>query len=226
MIPGIDVSHWQKEIDWKLVKKSGIRFAFFKATEFPPKSTKLFTDPDMIRNADGCIKNRIHAGPYHFYRTHIPALTQAFAFLDTIQKLSFNLCPVLDLEVSTIYGSSLCDDVEIFCEAVQESLGVMPIIYTSGGFWRSYMNCGKSSHVERFAGYPLWLAQWGFTMPKPLFPFTGPAFWQYSQSGRIPGINANVDLDWFLGGELELLPYLYLNSPELHKPKTSERLDS
>ena len=29
MIPGIDISHRQNEIDWPLVKKAGIRFAFY-----------------------------------------------------------------------------------------------------------------------------------------------------------------------------------------------------
>jgi len=43
MIPGIDVSHWQKTIDWKKVKKSGVRFAFFKATEFPPPALPSYS---------------------------------------------------------------------------------------------------------------------------------------------------------------------------------------
>ncbi len=47
MIPGIDASHWQKTIDWSLVKRSGVRFAFIKATEFPDKQTKLWTDPNF-----------------------------------------------------------------------------------------------------------------------------------------------------------------------------------
>jgi len=223
MIPGIDVSHWQKEIDWKEVKKSGIRFAFYKATEFVPGSTELYVDAELFHNAAGTAENRIHAGPYHFYRTHIPALTQAFAFLDTIKSLPFNLRPVLDLELAGKHGKPLCDDVLIFCEAVEDSLGVKPLIYSSGGFWRSYMIYGHFSNVACFTGYPLWLAQWGFYMPKPLYPFTGPAFWQYSQTGRIPGIVTHVDLDWFMGGEIEILPYLYSNSSGLIKDRKKQK---
>ena len=86
----------------------------------------------------------------------------------------------------------------------------------------------KYENVERFAGYPLWLAQWGFAMPKPLYPFSGANFWQYSQTGRMPGVITHVDLNWFLGGELELLPFLYLNrrTSDLDKTKMESRLDT
>jgi lysozyme len=32
-VEGIDVSHWQGDVDWHAVKKSGRKFAFAKATE-------------------------------------------------------------------------------------------------------------------------------------------------------------------------------------------------
>ena len=228
MIPGIDVSHWQKRIDWKKVKKAGVRFAFFKATEFVLDSTKLFIDPEMIRNANGTAENRIHSAPYHFFRTHMPPIAQAHGFLDTIKDLPFSLRPVIDLEVAGKRGASLCQDVHSFCLSIEETIGVKPIIYSSGGFWRSYMLYNKFENVERFSGYPLWLAQWGFTMPKPLYPFSGANFWQYSQVGRMPGVITHVDLNWFMGGELELLPYLYLNkkSTDQENNKVESRLDT
>jgi lysozyme len=221
MIPGIDVSHWQKEIDWQAVKGAGIRFAFYKATEFPPKKTKLFIDPQLHNNARGTAENKIHSAPYHFYRTHIPPAAQAHAFVDTIKNYKFNLPPVLDLELSGKHGLSLCEDVQLFCVAVEDALGVVPIIYTSGGFWRSYMRYNHFSNVTRFSGYPLWLAQWGFTMPKPLYPFAMAKFWQYSQVGRVPGIITHVDLDYFMGGEMELLPMINHQKP---KPKQVSNL--
>jgi len=205
MKPGIDVSHWQREIDWKLVKKSGVHFAFFKATEFPPGKTELYIDPELYRNAAGTSENNIQSAPYHFYRTHIPPLTQAFAFLDTIKDLPFTLRPVLDLELAGKHGAPLCSDVLQFLEAVQDQIGVSPIIYTSGGFWRSYMIYGKFENVLPFSGYHLWLAQWGFTMPKPLYPFSMPDFWQFSQTGRIPGVITHVDLNYFMGGDMSLI---------------------
>jgi len=226
MIPGIDVSHWQKEIDWKAVKASGIRFAFYKATEFPPKKTEIFIDPQLANNARGTFENKIHSAPYHFYRTHVPPTTQAFGFLEVIKDLTFNLPPVLDLELSGKHGLSLCEDVQKFCVTVESVLGVVPIIYTSGGFWRSYMRYNHFSNVTRFSGYPLWLAQWGFTMPKPLYPFAMAKFWQYSQTGRVPGVITHVDLDYFMGGEMELVSYLKWHRPDPKEISKLWRLDS
>jgi len=217
MIPGIDVSHLQKEINWKEVKKAGVRFAFFKATEFVINSTRLYVDTEMTRNAIGTAENRIHSAPYHFFRTHIPGAAQANAFLDTIKDIPFSLRPVLDLELAGIRGAALCKEVHDFCLTVEDSLDVKPIIYTSGGFWRSYMIQDKFDNVLRFSGYPLWLAQWGFLMPRPLFPFAGTNFWQYSETGRLPGIVTHVDLNWFMGGEMELLPFLFLNKKPIDR---------
>ena len=42
MIPGIDVSHWQGDIDWLKVAQCGVKFAFIKATEFPDKKTTVY----------------------------------------------------------------------------------------------------------------------------------------------------------------------------------------
>ncbi|MDO9546627.1 MAG: glycoside hydrolase family 25 protein [Pelolinea sp.] len=218
MIPGIDVSHWQKEIDWRAVKNSGVRFAFYKASEFWPGQTKITPDPQLLNNARGTAENRIHAAPYHFYRTHIPPITQAFAFLDLIKDLTYSLPPVIDLELAGKRGLSLCEDVQHFCVAIEAELGVLPIIYTSGGFWRSYMILDKFDNVLRFAGYPFWLAQWGFTMPKPVYPFAACSFWQYSQTGRIPGVITHVDLNYFMGGEIELLQFIHKHPIQKPKP--------
>lgn len=225
MIPGIDVSHWQREIDWKLVKKAGVRFAFYKATEFPPGSTELLVDVELKNNAAGTAENRIQSAPYHFYRTHIPPITQAFAFLDTIKDLPFTLAPVLDLELAGKRGKPLCDDVLQFLQAVEDELKTKMIIYTSGSFWRTYMIHDKFTNVLPFAGYPLWQAQWGWTMPKPVYPFPMASFWQYSETGRIPGIITHVDLNYFMGGDLELLPLFCLNRVRNFTPKLA-RLDT
>ena len=84
MIPGIDVSHWQVEIDWSEVKRAGVKFAFIKATEFPDKKTSLYIDDCLYANLKGASENGIYWGPYHFFRTHIDPVIQAQAFVETV----------------------------------------------------------------------------------------------------------------------------------------------
>ena len=50
MIPGIDVSQWQRNMDWDAVRQSGVKFVFIKATEFPNKTTKLRVDKKLKEN--------------------------------------------------------------------------------------------------------------------------------------------------------------------------------
>jgi GH25 family lysozyme M1 (1,4-beta-N-acetylmuramidase) len=64
--PGIDISHWQNEIDWTKVAAAGKRFAFMKATDDTD-----YTDPTFFANrsaarANGLMVGRITSrGPTH-----------------------------------------------------------------------------------------------------------------------------------------------------------------
>ena len=204
MIPGIDVSHWQKIIDWKLVKKSGVRFAFIKATEFPDKQQKLWTDPNFKQNAAGCVENDILFGAYHFFRTHVNSVVQAQDFCGVIKESGFTLPPVVDLEAAGCRGPRLAEMVSNFLFTVEDILGCKPIIYTSSGFWFSYIFNGYYKNADFAIGYPLWIANYGRLFPPPLYPFAGWHFWQYSESGKVPGVITNCDLNFYSGDTLSL----------------------
>jgi lysozyme len=212
MKPGIDVSHWQSDIDWPQVKAAGVVFCFYKATEYPLGKTQVYVDDRLEANAKGCSENGIYHAPYHFYRTHIKPEVQAAGFLNVIRSLPFNMRPVLDLEVAGKSGAALCADVKVFCDTIESELKVKPIIYSSGGFWRSFMIKDKYANVLPFVGYPLWIAQWTLYWPSPLYPFAGWNFWQHSETGRMPGVKTLVDLDWFNGDSLDFMKFVYPNT--------------
>lgn len=198
MIPGIDVSHWQGEIDWAEVKRSGVVFAFIKVSEFPDKRTKLHVDVRFQENKEGAIKNKIYWSAYHFFRTHIDPIIQAQVFCEAVDKFD-SLPPVMDLEVAGCKGKKLNLKVSAFLEEVEKLTNRRPIIYTSGGFWRPMMMYEKRTDVDWASKYPIWLAQYTSTWPTACYPWAGWDFWQYSDKGRIPGIKASVDLNWFNG---------------------------
>ena len=121
MIPGIDVSHWQKEIDWKEVRRSGVQFAFIKATEFPDRKTSLFRDGKLKFNIRGAEENNILWGAYHFFRTHIDGVSQAQAFCETVGSFR-SLPPVIDLEAAGTKGERLNHKVKQFLDEVAQSM--------------------------------------------------------------------------------------------------------
>ena len=193
-------------------------------TEFPAGKTELWVDPQLAANAAGTATNRIHGAPYHFFRSHVPGEYQAIAFIETIRDLPFSLAPVIDLELSASRGRPLCSEVKSFLLRVEDAFQTKPIIYTSGRFWREYMIHDNFDHVLPFAGFSLWQAQWGFSLPKPVYPFPIASFWQYSRAGRIAGVPAACGLDYFLGDEIGLLPFLCLNRYTAKKSPLGERL--
>ncbi len=208
MIPGIDVSHWQREIDWSEVKRSGVKFAFIKATEFPDKRTSLFVDGEMRKNIAGASANGLLWSAYHFFRTHIDPVIQAKVFCETVGEFN-SLPPVLDLEAAGSKGERLNYKVRQFLDETERITKKRPIIYSSGGFWRSYLAYEKRAHTDWARAYPLWIAQYTNLWPTPLYPWAGWEFWQYSDKGKIPGIVTHVDLNWF-NGSLEELKRKYI----------------
>ena len=222
MIAGIDVSHWQSDIDWAEVKRSGVKFAFIKATEFPDKRTTLFVDNKFKANAEGAKANGIHWGAYHFFRTHIDPILQARVFCETVGEFS-SLPPVLDLEAAGSKGERLNYKVRQFLEEVEKITSRKPILYTSSGFWRSYMTSEKREHTDWARFYPLWLAHYTALWPNTPYPWIGWAFWQHSDKGTLPGIKTHVDLNWYTGSEEELMDLFVNKESKINYPVTKIR---
>lgn len=204
MIPGIDVSHWQGEIEWAKIAKSGVKFAFIKATEFPDRRITVFVDQNLKKNIQGAQQNNILWGAYHFFRTHIDPVIQAQVFCQTV-GLFTSLPPVIDLEVAGSKGTPLNAKLLAFVQEVQRITNRTPIIYTSGGFWRSYMLFNRRADTDWAQAYPLWIAQYTSNWPTIPYPWASWDFWQYSSNGRLPGIPGAVDLNWFIGSYEELV---------------------
>ncbi len=216
MIPGVDVSHWQVEIDWSEAKRAGVKFAFLKATEFPDKKTTLFIDDRLYENIQGCAENGIYWSAYHFFRTHIDPVIQAQVFCQTV-GLFTSLPPVIDLEVAGSKGTPLNTKVLAFIQEVQRITDRTPIIYTSGGFWRSYMLFNRRVDTDWAQTYPLWLAQYTSNWPTIPYPWASWDFWQYSSNGRLPGIPGAVDLNWFIGSYDELVSRFVKDNNDMGK---------
>ncbi len=230
LVQGIDVSHFQGTINWTSVKSAGIQFAFCKATEGVD-----FEDVNFDTYMNGAIAAGMPIGPYHFARTNsgetLPtdAVDEADDFVAAIQGYyngpGLVLRPVLDLEqlpndsVAPLtvkqYVSKWTRD---FCNRVTTTLGVAPIIYTSGSFAQTYL---EADLVQ----YPLWFAK--PITPTPLDPtdvafqnninnvspptdaqmgiWSSYTFWQWSWEGAISGISGNVDRDVFNGTLLQMV---------------------
>jgi len=188
---GVDVSHYQGTINWTAVRNAGKRFGMVKASE-----GTTYQDPSFRTNWQNMGYNRVVRGAYHFGHPSLDPYAQVNNFVSVAHPKTGDLQLTLDLEVTD--GKSphqVMQWTRQFIGRIHAITGRPGIIYTGYYFWRD--NVGNSP-VN--LNCPLWLAAY-VSDPNPYVPpaWSTWSFWQYSDTGRVPGINGNVDLDRWNG---------------------------
>ena len=80
---------------------------------------------------------------------------------------------------------------------MQALTGRVPIIYTYPNFWRTAM-----ADTNEFTRYPLWIADYrGNEAPEVPGGWPTWTFWQTTDSGSIPGIRGNTDVNVYSGAQ-------------------------
>lgn len=206
---GIDVSRHQGKINWETIKKNPkVQYVYIKATE----GSDLIDDCYRY-NIREARKAGLKVGSYHYLSNKSSATTQFRNFATTAVREEQDLIPVIDVEVCKQWTpQQLRDSLMLFAKMVEDYYGCKPIIYTYETFYRSYL--GKA-----FAHYPIFIAKYPKTPnEKPNIEGAKWVMWQFSEKGRIPGINGCVDLSRFNTGR-SLNDILY--RPAKGKPKVS-----
>lgn len=195
-VHGIDVSHHQDEIDWKVLKsvqyaQFPVRFVFIKATEGGDFKDKAFDYNFAEADSTHFIR-----GAYHFYNPNTDPIKQADFFIDNVKLKAGDLPPVLDIEKRPKDAVKLKRDLLVWLNRVERHYKVKPILYTSYKFKNKYL----SDSV--FNTYPYWIAHYYVDSVR----YEGEwKFWQHTDVGTMPGINEQVDLNVFNGSMSDLL---------------------
>ncbi len=232
-VPGIDVSHWDAGIDWPKVRATGQRFVFAKATEGINYKDDTFRDNWSGAKAAGLLR-----GAYHFFRCNVDAKKQADYFIDFVHaaKDDGELPPVLDLETNDgVNKEKIVVAAKVWLDRVEAAFGKKPIIYSGQYFLQDYLVQPGGGPPPWAKDYPLWLAQYPNQFvegAKPFLPrgWFSWSFWQYSDKGRINGINAAVDLNFFNGTLEELYKFAGAaipdQTPKVHKIAAGDSFES
>jgi len=194
-VTGIDVSHFQQDIDWKAVASAGARFCFIKATEGAQSVDERFT-----ANWHGSAEAGLMRGAYHFFHPVVPVSAQVDLFVRTVEKLQENdLPPALDLEAPAEWtGIPQANRVALvlqWLEGVENRLGVRPLVYLCPAFANEVLQ-----NAPALARFPLWIAHKTLAAaPMVPKPWKSWVFWQYSDQVKMPGIATAVDGNRFNG---------------------------
>lgn len=204
---GIDVSKWNKEIDWEQLRKEGVEFAIIRVGYRGSVSGSLVVDPYFEQNIKGAIQNGIDVGVYFFTQAlnEREAVEEASIVLSLINGYDIAYPVFIDSEGAG--GNGRADGLDVpersdvcqaFCETIRSG-GYTAGIYASKNWLNNRLD------ITRFSGdNVIWLAEY-CEADKPTYGGTY-GLWQYTSSGRISGIEGRVDFNlcyWDFGDEKE-----------------------
>lgn len=193
---GIDISYWQGKVDFSQVAKSA-EFVILR------EGYRRTIDKRFLEYVQGCKENGIPIhGVYHFcYATSMAgAKEEAASCIANMQKagLGKDVLVFFDFEYDTVkkaaeqgiaLGKLECIAfTKAFCSYV-ESQGYKAGVYTNLDYYRNMYD------KETLDKYVLWLADYTGG------PDITCTYQQYTSKGEVPGINGNVDMNYFFGEE-------------------------
>ena len=186
---GIDVSHWQGDIDWEAVKADGVEFAIIKAGG---SDAGFYEDSKFRENYEAAKAADIKVGAYYFVgkycKSYEAGVADAMRFIAMISGLQFEYPVYIDFEAPD--GSDMEGNTEAvigFCQTMEDN-GYFAGIYASeiSGFH-------DRLNDSELQSYSHWVARYGdrpSSITEDIFHI-----WQYSSEGSVAGIDGNVDMD-------------------------------
>lgn len=187
MFKGIDVSTFQKDIDWKRVQSDGIQFAMLRSS-FGWSGNQI--DAYFETNYQKAKEIGMPIGAYHYsYADTVEeAIKEADYCYSVIKGKQFEYPIAFDMEEVDAAKSGK-DNVsaiaKAFCKRM-ESYGYYVCIYANLYWFNNYFT------DDVLKKYDVWLAQWS---PKYTLTKVPVGIWQYTSSGNVSGISGRTDMN-------------------------------
>lgn len=196
--PGIDVSAFQGEIDWQQVADSGIQFAIVRlGYRGYGKAGKMVEDEYAKKNLQGARDAGLAVGAYFFSQAlSIEEVDEEIEFfLDILGDFRLDMPLILDWEQVGVEGArtnnmdarTLTNMQLHFCKTMTEK-GYRPMIYFN------WSQSSRLLYLSELEEYPFWLALYQDRMTYPYKV----EMWQYTDQGKVPGIQGNVDINVYM----------------------------
>ena len=191
---GVDVSFYQGEIDWQAVKDAGVTFAMIRCGYRGATEGGIYEDETARRNIEDALDAGLSVGVYFFSQSlgAREAAEEAEFVIDLIEDyeitmpVAFDWEPLDDTRTDDVDKEALTASAVVFCEMVKDA-GYEPAVYL-------YRRLAYYDYdLTRLKDYTLWVGAPGET---PDFYYAC-AIWQFSFTGRIDGIDHEVDLNLF-----------------------------
>lgn len=192
---GVDVSEYQGDIDWGRLKEAGVEFAILRlGYRGYGQAGRIVLDEKFEENYTGAIENGIEVGVYFFSQAiNIEEVREeADIVLERLEGKQITYPVAFDLErikhddarTDNLTNEEISNMALEFCKII-ECNGYTPCVYGNSKTFTTKMA------LEQFNNYNKWYADY---LEKPLYPYEF-SIWQYTEKGRIDGIEGNTDLN-------------------------------
>lgn len=182
----LDVSKWQGSINWDKVKASG-KIDGVMLRVLGSKGGKPYLDPYFARNYAECARLGLPVGGYYYTCAVTQRQTEEeLATLKTaLRGKTFQLPLAIDVEDPRLRSLAPAKLSALVAEAVAqlEAWGLYAMVYTYTNFADTALD------MAALAAYDLWIADYRGKRPARRH-----GMWQYTSSGKIPGVSGPVDL--------------------------------
>ena len=190
---GIDVSRWNKSIDWDKVKEAGIEFAIIRCGYRGASSGALVLDAMYEANIKGAIEAGIPVGVYFFTQatSEVEAVEEASMVISLIEDYDVDYPVFLDSESAG--GNGRADHLEAD-ERTKYHRAFLETISAAGyetGVYASKNWLDNRLEMTRLSQYKVWLAEYADSPTYDKYY----DMWQYTSKGTVDGIETRVDLD-------------------------------
>lgn len=191
---GVDVSKYQGNINWKQVKASGIDFAIIRVGYRGYGSGTLVKDVTFQQNIQGATAAGLKVGLYFYSQAvnEAEAVEEASMVLSLIGGYKITYPIYFDTEkvagdtgrADNISRAQRTANAVAFCETIQNA-GYRAGVYSYASWFYNQLN------IANINQYSIWIAQYRDNLS---FNYAYD-IWQYTSSGRVPGIPTNVDMN-------------------------------
>lgn len=195
-VNGIDVSTYQKKIDWEKVKSIGIDFAMIRIGYSGSKTGEIVMDDRFEENLEGAKAAGLDVGVYFFSQAiNIEEAENEAKFVirhirgeGISYPVAFDMEPISnDDRISQLTQTQKTEICDAFCSIIKAN-GYAPMVYGNPSWLKN------SIDMAYLSDYQVWLAHYeratGYSNKFNM--------WQYSNSGTVPGVKMNVDMNIML----------------------------
>ena len=188
---GIDISSYQRNVNFSAVKNSGIDIVYIKSSE-----GTTYINPYFESSYSNAKANGLKVGFYHYVRARTinQAINEANFFARVVSGKQADCKLAMDFEnFGNLSINQINEISKAFLETLENATNSQPIIYSNAFSARTIFS-------QELTKYPLWVANYGVSTPGSNGKWDTWVGWQYTSTGTLNGVSGYVDRNQFTDG--------------------------